>query len=147
MHPRGYEANFLDIALQQSCVSVRGILSPNGAEEVGDTEGRKGPVIEAVAALGVVCDVVPSEEHAVTQPEEADDGPPQPPQGGAGLALSQDFFFLPLRFFSSSRYSSGCPWLIFQKRFQKPEARQEVRFLTLTSVFHFFISLQIWLPK
>ena len=97
MHPRGYEANFLDIALQQSCVSVRGILSPNGAEEVGDTEGRKGPVIEAVAALGVVCDVVPSEEHAVTQPEEADDGPPQPPQGGAGLALSQDFFFLPLR--------------------------------------------------
>eukprot|EP00964_Phaeocystis_antarctica_P003974 scaffold2123_cov69-Phaeocystis_antarctica.AAC.2 len=68
-------------AVDAATVAGRG---EGGTQEKGGAHGRKCPVINEVVSLYVVCDVVPSKEHAETQEAEANDGP-QPPQGGAGL--------------------------------------------------------------
>eukprot|EP00964_Phaeocystis_antarctica_P059385 scaffold35248_cov76-Phaeocystis_antarctica.AAC.3 len=68
-------------AVDAATIAGRG---EGGTQEGADDKGRLCPVINEVVSLGVVCDADCSEEHAVTQEEEAAHGP-QPPQGGAGL--------------------------------------------------------------
>eukprot|EP00964_Phaeocystis_antarctica_P069841 scaffold42477_cov82-Phaeocystis_antarctica.AAC.1 len=68
-------------AVDAAAVTGRG---EGGNQEEGGARGRICPVVEGVVSLDVVCDVVPSLEHAKTQVDDAAHGP-QPPQGGAGL--------------------------------------------------------------